>query len=97
MVVRSIPLSSVATFVKESFAENKEMASDISQKVTEEGVQIMEELLAAWSSSTQDGEDTIMADDLSPEAQLEELKKCVAEFQPRIQSNEWLRSVITAL
>lgn len=77
------------------------MASDISQKVTEEGVQIMEELLAAWSSSTrtlyQDGEDTIMADDLSPEAQLEELKKYVAEFQPRIQSNEWLRSVITAL
>lgn len=81
--------------------ENKEMASDISQKVTEEGVQIMEDLLAAWSSSTrtldQDGDDTVMADDLSPEAQLEELKKYVAEFQPRIQSNEWLRSVITAL
>lgn len=61
----------------------------------------MEEFLRAWSArkSPNDDEDVIMADDdeQSPEDQVEELKRCIEEFRPRIEGNRWLQSVLTSL
>jgi DNA mismatch repair protein MSH2 len=56
----------------------------------------MESFFANWSSSLgQDGDDIIMEDDASPDAQLEQLKKVVNDMRPLIESNSWLQSVIT--
>ena len=67
--------------------------------VVEEGTKIVEEMLRAWTSrSDHDGEDVVMAnDDLSPEEQLEELKRCVEQFRPRIESNPWAQSLLASL
>jgi len=65
-------------------------------EVTEEGIQIVEELLRAWASNA-DGDDVIMSDDLPPAAQLQRLKDCVDAFRPRIENNAWLQSMLTSL
>ena len=65
-------------------------------EVTKEGIQIMEELLQAWASDV-DGDDIVMSDELSSAAQLKGLKDCVEEFQPRIENNAWLQSMLTSL
>ncbi|ETW75892.1 hypothetical protein HETIRDRAFT_152464 [Heterobasidion irregulare TC 32-1] len=75
---------------------------DFSPEVTEEGIKIVEDLLKTWasrtsSSSMDDGEDVIMSDELSPQAQLEELKTCFAEIQPRIDGNPWVQSLLASL
>lgn len=64
----------------------------------------MEELLQAWvaqtSASSGDAEDAMMIDgqeELSPEAQLEELKKCVERFRPQIEQNLWAQRVLESL
>lgn len=71
-------------------------------EVTDEGIKIVEELLRDWISqkSAQDGEDIIMDDDddeLSSDAQLEELKRSVEKFRPQIEGNPWLQSLLTSL
>ncbi|TFK39373.1 DNA mismatch repair protein MSH2 [Crucibulum laeve] len=82
----------------EDFGDDKSAQDQIPDEVTEEGIKIVEELLRTWSSSSQqDGEDIVMADELSPEEQLAELRKCVEGFKGRIEKNEWLRGVITSL
>ncbi|KAJ7652226.1 DNA mismatch repair protein [Mycena rosella] len=80
----------------EDFGGEKRIDSEFSPELTEEGIKIVEELLSAWAQPTNDSEDVVMADD-SPEAQLEELKRCVAQFQPRIEANPWLVSVLGSL
>ncbi|KAF5380061.1 hypothetical protein D9615_006117 [Tricholomella constricta] len=72
----------------------------IPPEVTEEGLQVMEEFLHKWSSQTSggDGEDVVMADiEDDPEAQLQELRRCMEEFRPRIEKNRWLQSVLSSL
>lgn len=69
-------------------------------EVTEEGLQIMEEFLRTWSShsSINDGEDVVMTDaDQGADAQLQDLRKCLEEFRPRIEKNCWLQSVLSSL
>ena len=68
-------------------------------EVTEEGIRIVEELVQQWSSRTltDDGDDTTMSVDESPELQLAELRKSFAEFMPRIESNQWLQSMLSSL
>lgn len=73
-------------------------------EVTEEGVQLVEDMLKAWAarvssldSTVGDDEDVVMADDMSPEAQLQELKACFAEFQPRMEKNQWVQQLLTSL
>ena len=68
-------------------------------EVVEEGTKIIEEMLHAWASkSAHDGEDVVMDDDdVSPEEQLEELRRCVEQFRPRIESNPWAQSLLAAL
>lgn len=59
---------------------------------------IVEELLRTWTSSTaQDGDDIAMGDAADPDAQLVQLKRCVQEFQPRIEGNTWVQSLLTSL
>jgi DNA mismatch repair protein MSH2 len=65
-------------------------------QITEDGIQIIEELLQTWASNA-DGDDVIMSDSLSPEAQLQELKNCVERFRPRIEQSPWLQSMLTSL
>jgi DNA mismatch repair protein MSH2 len=76
----------------------KKHDSGFSPELTDEGIKLVEELLLEWSSQSggADGEDVVMEDD-SPEAQLEELKRCVAKFQPQIEANPWLVSVLGSL
>ena len=64
-----------------------------------EGTKIVEELLLAWSSkSTNDGEDIVMGDEeVPPEDQLEELRRCVEQFRPRIESTPWAQSLVASL
>lgn len=58
----------------------------------------MEELLRSWAKTAEtDGEDAVMSDDLSPEEQLEELRRCVDVFRPRIEGNAWVQSLMVSL
>jgi len=81
----------------------EQQESQFSPEVIESGVQIVEELLKAWASrsplepSAVDGDDIVMSDDLSPEAQLDELKSCFSEYQQRIESNPWVQSILASL
>ncbi|KAF7318276.1 DNA mismatch repair protein 2 [Mycena chlorophos] len=82
----------------EDFGGEKSHDSGFPADVTEQGIQIVEELFAAWAAekAQNDDEDTLM-EDVSPEAQLEDLKRCVGQFQPRIDANPWLASVLENL
>ncbi|KAI0711342.1 DNA mismatch repair protein [Earliella scabrosa] len=72
---------------------------ELPEEVVEEGAKIVEEMLRAWAAkSGQDGEDVVMGDeDASPEEQLEELKRCVEQFRPKIESNPWAQSLLASL
>ncbi|KAF8217826.1 DNA mismatch repair protein [Mycena galopus ATCC 62051] len=80
----------------EDFGAEKPMQSGFPPELTDEGMKLVDELLSAWAQPAQDGEDIVMTDD-SPQAQLEQLKRCVAQFQPRIEANPWLVSVLGSL
>ena len=92
---------SAYTYVPRTTEESSK-DTDFSPDVTEEGIKIVEGLLKTWasrtsSSSMDDDEDVIMSDELSPQAQLEELKTCFAEIQPRIDGNPWVQSLLASL
>ena len=87
-----------------SCLDRREIDADIPPEVVEEGSKLVEELLQAWvaqtSTGVRDGEDVVMEDgesDLSPEAQLEELKRCVERFRPQVEQNLWARRVLESL
>ncbi|RDX54685.1 DNA mismatch repair protein [Lentinus brumalis] len=82
----------------EDFNEEK-AESKLSPEVIEEGTKIVEEMLRTWASkSTDDGEDIVMDDDdVSPEEQLEELRRCVEQFRPRIEGNAWAQGLLASL
>ncbi|KAJ7221858.1 DNA mismatch repair protein [Mycena haematopus] len=80
----------------EDFGAEKRIESEFPLELTDEGIKLVDELLSTWANPPQDGEDVVMTDD-SPQAQLEHLKRCVAEFQPRIEANPWLVSVLGSL
>lgn len=69
-----------------------------SDEVMEEGMQIVEDLLRKWTESIPgtDDEDVVM-EDVSAEVQLEELRRCVEAFRPRIEGNAWVQSMISSL
>ncbi|KAJ4481616.1 DNA mismatch repair protein [Lentinula edodes] len=78
--------------------DDKDMDVDVPPEVTEEGIRIVEDFLRSWASPT-DGEDVVMEEDegkeASPEQQLEQLKAHVEKFLPQIESNTWLKSLLT--
>ncbi|KAI6001586.1 DNA mismatch repair protein [Pisolithus orientalis] len=82
----------------EDFAVGQHPQQEHSNEVTEEGIHIVEGLLRRWSESTGGGDDEdVVMEDVSPEAQLEELRRCVEEFRPQIERNAWVQSLIVAL
>jgi hypothetical protein len=81
-----------------------EMDVDIPQEVIEEGSKLIEQMLQTWVSqtttATHDGEDAVMSEDqdeLSPEAQLAALQKCVEQFRPQLERNMWAQKVLESL
>ncbi|KAF9226411.1 DNA mismatch repair protein [Gyrodon lividus] len=81
----------------EDFAIGQQHEPQHSDEVTQEGIQIVEELLRKWAETTgTDGEDIVMGD-ISADTQLEELRRCVEEFRPRIEGNAWVQSMISSL
>ncbi|PIL27652.1 hypothetical protein GSI_10804 [Ganoderma sinense ZZ0214-1] len=78
---------------------HEKLEPELPADVVEEGTKLVEEMLRAWASKTgHDGEDVVMGDEeASPEEQLEELKSCVEQFRPRIESNLWAQSVLASL
>ncbi|KAI9568665.1 DNA mismatch repair protein [Boletus coccyginus] len=82
----------------EDFAVGQDPESQHPDEVMEQGIQIVEELLRTWAESTSgtDGEDVVM-EDVSADVQLEELRRCVEEFRPRIEGNAWVQSMISSL
>ncbi|OJT02824.1 DNA mismatch repair protein msh-2 [Trametes pubescens] len=73
---------------------------ELPAEVVEEGTQIVEDLLRAWATTQggHDGEDVVMGDEeASEEAQLEELRRCVEQFRPKIEGNPWVQSVLATL
>ncbi|CCL99791.1 uncharacterized protein FIBRA_01813 [Fibroporia radiculosa] len=82
-------------------AEERQGDLELPANVIEEGTKIIEDLLRTWAShvSEHDGEDVVMSDaeDASHVAQLEELKKCVEQFRPQIESNPWVQNVLASL
>ncbi|KAG2066034.1 DNA mismatch repair protein [Suillus decipiens] len=80
----------------EDFATGQRSEPEHSDEVTEEGIQIIEELLKKWASeSSADDEDVVM-DNVSHETQLAELRQCVEEFRPRMEQNAWVQSLLTS-
>jgi DNA mismatch repair protein MSH2 len=77
-----------------------QMQDLIPARITEEGIQIMEEFLCAWSyrGPAKDGEDIIMTGDDHRDmgSQVKELRSCLEEFRPRIEKNQWLQSVLAS-
>lgn len=68
-----------------------------SPEITQEGIEIVQQLLAAWGGSGTSEDVDMDKGDSSTEAQLEELKKVVEKFRPQIEANPWLQSMIANL
>lgn len=73
--------------------------ADFPEDVVAEGSAIVEEFLQTWATSTssREGDDVIMADAMDPDQQLEELKRCVAQFQSKFEHNPWVLSILSSL
>lgn len=82
----------------EDFAVGQHPEPQHSDEVMEEGIQIVEDLLRTWAGSTAgvDGEDVVM-EDADADAQLEELRRCVEAFRPRVEGNAWVQSMMSSL
>ncbi len=85
-----------------SIIDNTELEAGIPPEVVEEGNKLIEQLLRTWASkvSSDDSEDVDMdggESDGSPEAQVEELRKCVEAFRPQIEDNQWVQRVLASL
>ncbi|KAL0958358.1 hypothetical protein HGRIS_000500 [Hohenbuehelia grisea] len=85
----------------EDFGGEKSSDAQFPEDVTADGIKIIEDILQEWSSDepTVDGEDIVMGDGAakSPEEQLAELQRIVAKFQPQVEQNEWIKSLLVAL
>ncbi|KAL4247478.1 DNA mismatch repair protein MSH3 [Abortiporus biennis] len=87
-------------------SEQSQTEPQFAPEVVEAGTKIVEEILKTWSSNVQnrkDGDDIIMtqdendSSDLSPEAQLEELQKCMDQYRTQIAENPWVQHIISTL
>ena len=92
-------ISTGLQFNRDSPESMPSQESQFSPEVIESGVQIIEELLKTWASRAPVAadEDVVMADDLSPEAELAELKSCFSTYQERLENNSWVQSLLASL
>lgn len=65
----------------------------------DEGSKIIEEVLRAWAarSPEKDGDDVVMGDDDTADAEVTNLRACVDEYKDRIAGNPWIQSLLAAL
>ncbi|PCH44977.1 DNA mismatch repair protein [Wolfiporia cocos MD-104 SS10] len=82
----------------EDFHAEDRNEPELPTEIVEEGTKIITTMLQTWASRVpeQDGEDIVM-DEMSPAAQLEELKACVARFRPQIENNLWAQHILASL
>ncbi|KAJ3554127.1 hypothetical protein NM688_g3265 [Phlebia brevispora] len=83
-------------------ADNSDLEHDLSPEVINEGNMIIEQVLRTWASRTSghDDEDVDMdASDpeVSPEAQVRQLRECMEEFRPKIEGNAWVQRTLATL
>jgi len=81
---------SVLTF----YLPDKMDTDEYTPEVTEQGIEIVEQLLNAWVGN---GDDVVMNGPDDTSSQLEELRAAVEKFKPQIEANPWLQSMITGL
>ncbi|KAK1226170.1 MSH2 protein [Marasmius sp. AFHP31] len=83
--------------------DDKHMDDELPVEVTNEGIEIVQDLFRSWASKqAKDGdEDVVMVDEdedeIDVEKEMERLKRCVEELRPRIESNPWLQSMLLQL
>ena len=68
------------------------------KEVTDEGSQIIQELLQTWiaQASRPEGEDVDMDGDTA-EQELRILKETVEKYKDRIEGNPWIQNLLTTL
>ncbi|KAF8508246.1 DNA mismatch repair protein [Hysterangium stoloniferum] len=85
----------------EDFGDGTDITAKFSKQEADDGSKIVTEFLQNWAcrlpSNAEDGDDIVMADDISLDAELAELKRCFEEFKPRIESNPWCQAILSSL
>lgn len=88
----------------EDFNAENDTTAGLDEAVVEEGNALVEQFLKTWAVrvAQQDDGDVVMGDDSgdedgTPEAQLEELKKCFEEFRPQLEGNPWAQRIVASL
>ncbi|KLO12951.1 DNA mismatch repair protein MSH2 [Schizopora paradoxa] len=84
----------------EDFGGDDDSATKFSPDLIEEGSQVVQDLLRSWATQTsQDSEDVDMdmGDDDRVEEDLTSLRRCVEQYKDRIDSNPWIRTLLTTL
>lgn len=72
---------------------------DIPKEVTEEGMQIVEDVLRTWTSRTAASQDAMDVDEeggFDVEDELAALRNCFEEFRPKTEGNKWVQSMLQA-
>lgn len=74
------------------------MHEDISDELTNEGIDIVRELLREWGEGSVDhDQDVLMRDADDVDAEVVELRRCIEKLRPRMEHNPWFQSLIAAL
>jgi len=72
----------------------------IPKEVAEEGMQIVEDVLRAWTSRTAASQDAMDVDEedsgFDVEAELAALRSCFEEFKPKTEGNKWVQAMLQA-
>ena len=73
---------------------------DIPKEVADEGMQIVEDMLRAWTSRTAASQDAMDVDgedaEFDAEAELAALRTCFEEFKPKTEGNKWVQTMLQA-
>ncbi|KAF9265861.1 DNA mismatch repair protein [Marasmius fiardii PR-910] len=81
--------------------DDKHMEEDIPVDVTNEGIEIVQDLFRSWAGKRAvDGDDDVIMiddEDIDVEKELERLRSCVQELTPRIEGNPWLQKMLLEL
>ena len=98
----SVRYDATPTFSRVTWCPDQTDAAveDIPKEVAEEGMQIVEDVLRAWTSRTsapQDAMDVDGEDDVfDVEAELTALRSCFEEFKPKTEGNKWVQTMLQA-
>lgn len=75
-------------------------AEGIPNETAEEGMQIVEDMLRAWTSRTAASQDTMDVEEegggFDVDAELAALRSCFEEFKPKVDGNSWVQNMLRA-